>query len=71
MISVAAAAGLLEAIAARGGDPDQILRKFGIERSAFSELEGFISSSIFAEVLEEAAQETADDCFGLHLAVQP
>jgi AraC-like DNA-binding protein len=67
MISVAAAAGLLEAIAARGGDPDQILRKFGIDRSAFSGPEGFIPSSIFAGVLEEAAEATADDCFGLHL----
>ena len=67
MISVAATAGLLEAIAARGGDPDLILRKFGIDRSAFSEPEGFIPSSIFAGVLEEAAQATADDCFGLHL----
>src|SRR5262245_29947867 len=67
MISVAAATGLLEAIAARGGDPDQILRKFEIDRSAFSEPEGFIPSSIFAGVLEAAAQATADDCFGLHL----
>ncbi len=67
MISVAAATGLIEAIAARGGDPDQILRKFRIDRSAFSEPEGFIPSSIFAGVLEEAALATADDCFGLHL----
>jgi AraC-like DNA-binding protein len=67
MISVAAAAGLLEAIAARGGDPDQILRKFGIDRAAFSEPDGFIPSSIFGGVLEEAAEATADDCFGLHL----
>jgi AraC-like DNA-binding protein len=66
MISVAAATGLLEAIEARGGDPDQILRGFGIERSALSEPEGFIPSSTFAGVLEEAAQATADDCFGLH-----
>jgi Arabinose-binding domain of AraC transcription regulator, N-term len=67
MISVAAATGLLEAIAARGGDADQILRKFGIDRSVFSEPEGFIPSAIFAGILEEAAQATADDCFGLHL----
>ena len=67
MISVAAATGLLEAITARGGDPDQILRKFEIDRSAFSEPEGFIPSSIFAGILEAAAQATADDCFGLHL----
>jgi AraC-like DNA-binding protein len=67
MISVAATTGLLEAIAARGGDADQILRKSGIDRSVFSEPEGFIPSSLFAGILEEAAQATADDCFGLHL----
>ena len=67
MISVAATTGLLDAIAARGGDPDQILRQFQIDRSAFSEPEGFIPSSIFAGILEVAAQATADDCFGLHL----
>jgi AraC-like DNA-binding protein len=67
MISLAAATGLFEAIAARGGNPDQILRKFGIDRSAFSEPEGFIPSSVFAGVLEEAAEATADACFGLHL----
>jgi AraC-like DNA-binding protein len=67
MISVAAATGLLEAIAAKGGDPDPILRKFGLERSTLSDPEGFIPSSVFAGVLEEAAQATADDCFGLHL----
>src|SRR5215475_8164919 len=67
MISVSAATGLLEAIATRGGDSDQILRKFEIDSSAFSEPEGFIPSSIFAGVLEAAAQETANDYFGLHL----
>ena len=67
MISIAATTGLLKAITAAGGNSDQILHKVGIERTAFSNPDGFIPSSIFAGVLEEAARATADDCFGLHL----
>jgi AraC-like DNA-binding protein len=66
MISVAATTGLLETIAAAGGNPDQILRVLGLERSAFKNSEGFIASSLFAQILEEAARATADECFGLH-----
>jgi AraC-like DNA-binding protein len=66
MISVAAMTGLLEAIAAAGGDPYPILRRFGLERSALTNPEGFIASSMFARLLEEAARATTDECFGLH-----
>jgi AraC-like DNA-binding protein len=66
MISVAATTGLLEAIAAGGGDPDQILRILGVEGAAFKNTEGFLASSMFARILEEAARSTADECFGLH-----
>jgi len=66
MISVAATTGLLQAIAAAGGNSDHILRVLGLERSAFRNSEGFIASSIFAHILEEAARATADNCFGLH-----
>jgi AraC-like DNA-binding protein len=65
-ISVAATTGLLEAISAAGANPDQILHMFGLERSAFTNSEGFIASSMFARILEEAARATADECFGLH-----
>lgn len=66
MISVTAMTGLVEAIAAAGGNPDQILRTLGLERSAFKNPEGFIASSIFARILDEAARATGDECFGLH-----
>ncbi|MGH7848150.1 MAG: AraC-like transcriptional regulator QhpR, partial [Candidatus Binatia bacterium] len=66
MISVAATTGLLETIAATGRNPDPILREVGLERSAFRNADGFIASSTFARLLEEAARATADDCFGLH-----
>ena len=66
MISVAATTGLLEAITAAGGNSDHVLRTIGLDRSAFSNPEGFVASSSFAQLLEEAARATADDCFGLH-----
>jgi hypothetical protein len=66
MISIAAAAGLLEAITAAGGDPDPILQGFGLDSSIFSKPEGFIPCVSFAGILTEAARATGDDCFGLH-----
>jgi AraC-like DNA-binding protein len=68
MISIAATTGLLEAITAAGGNPDEILRGFGLDRSVFSKPEGFIPCSVFAGILREAARSTGDDCFGMHFA---
>src|SRR5258705_4652772 len=65
-ISLAAATGLLDAVAAAGGNPDRLLRTFGLERPALANPDGFIASSTFALLLERAARETGDDCFGLH-----
>ena len=66
LISLAAATGLIEAIETAGGDPDQILGSCGLDRSTVSKPDGFIASSDFAGVLEDAARATGDDCFGLH-----
>jgi AraC-like DNA-binding protein len=66
MISVAAATGLIETIEAAGGTVDRILRSVGLVRSIFSDAERFLASSDFAQILEEAARATGDDCFGLH-----
>jgi len=66
MISVAATVGLIEAIEAAGGNPDQILQVCGVNRSVLSKPEGFLACSLFAEILKEAANTTGDDCFGLH-----
>jgi AraC-like DNA-binding protein len=66
MISVAAMSGLLEAISAAGKDPDPILRGVGLDRSVLQNLEGFVASSVFTRLLEEASRQTGDDCFGLH-----
>jgi AraC-like DNA-binding protein len=68
MISIAATTGLLEAITAAGGNPEEILQGFGLDRSVFFKPEGFIPCSVFAGILREAARLTADDCFGLHFA---
>ena len=66
MISIAATAGLLEAIEAAGGSPDQILQSWGLDRSVFAKSEGFVPCSAFAGILKDAAHSTGDDCFGLH-----
>ena len=65
-ISVAAATGLLDAIAAAGGNPDQILRTVGLERSVLATADAFIASTTFSWLLEEASRATGDKCFGLH-----
>jgi len=61
MISVAAMTGLIEAITAAGKNPDQILRAFGLDRSVLRNPEGFVASSIFTQLLEEASRQTGDD----------
>jgi AraC-like DNA-binding protein len=66
MISVTATTGLLDTIAAAGANPEQILGMLGLERSVFANPDGFIASSTFARILEEAARATGDECFGLH-----
>jgi AraC-like DNA-binding protein len=66
MISIGATAGLLEAITAAGGNPDQILQAWGLDRSVFAKSEGYIPCFIFAGILRDAARVTGDDCFGLH-----
>jgi AraC-like DNA-binding protein len=65
-ISVAATTGLIEAIESAGGNPEQILRACGLDRSTLSKPDAFIACSDFAAVLDEAARATGDDCFGLH-----
>ena len=68
MISIASTTGLLEAITTAGGNPEEILQCFGLDRSVFAKPEGFIPCVVFAGILREAARSTADVCFGLHFA---
>jgi AraC-like DNA-binding protein len=66
MISLAAATGLGEAIEAARADPGQVVRSVGLDRTALEDPHGFVPSADFARVLEAAAHETGDECFGLH-----
>jgi AraC-like DNA-binding protein len=66
MMSVTAATGLLDAIAAAGGEPDAALRAARVQRSTLQRAEGVMASGAFSRLLEEAARSTGDDCFGLH-----
>ena len=69
-VSVAVTRGLLDRIVAAGGDPDQILRTAGLQRSLLARPDGLIPTSAFACVLNEAARATGDDCFGLRFGEQ-
>ena len=66
VISLAAMTGLIGAITTGGGDPDQVLRSCGLSRRDVSNPHGFVAWSLFARLLETAAQATGDACFGLH-----
>jgi AraC-like DNA-binding protein len=66
MISVSAGTGLLDAITSAGGNVDRLLRSAGLHRSALADRDGYIENATFARILELAALETADACFGLH-----
>ena len=68
MISLTAATGLTDVIAAGGADPDAVLRSVGLTRGTISNSAGVIPCSDFARLLEAAAAATHDDCFGLHYA---
>jgi AraC-like DNA-binding protein len=70
MISAAAAAGLIEAIEAAGGDPDRVLRAVDLDRADVSDRHAFIPSAAYTLALDEAARVTGDDCFGLHFGEQ-
>src|SRR5262245_38161295 len=65
-ISIAATTGLLEAITASGGNPDQILQAWELDRSVFSKADGFIPCSAFAGILKDTARVLFRSCFGLH-----
>jgi hypothetical protein len=66
VVSVSATTGLLDSIVEAGGNPDGVLHTVGLKRSALGDPDRFISSPAFARLLEEAARDTNDDCFGLH-----
>ena len=66
MMSVSAAAGLIEAIKAAGANPDDVLGNLAVDKAVFSNPDSFIRVSAFAGILEEAARLSSDPCFGLH-----
>jgi len=66
VISVSAAAGLLDLLDAAGVSPDGVLRAAGLPRAALADADGFIPCAAFATLLEECARATRDESFGLH-----
>jgi AraC-like DNA-binding protein len=66
MVSASAMTGLLDAIEAAGGNLDAILPTCGLHRAVFTDTEAFIETALYGRLLSEVAQQTGDDCFGLH-----
>ena len=66
MISMSAAAGLMDAIKAAGANPDDVLGNLAVDKAVFFNPDSFIRVSAFARILEEAARLSSDPCFGLH-----
>src|SRR5918995_4193353 len=66
MISISAAAGLIDAIKAAGANPHDVLGTIAVDSAIFANPDGFIRVSTFARILEEAARLSSDPCFGLH-----
>jgi AraC-like DNA-binding protein len=65
-VSVSVTTGLLDAIEAAGGNPDEVIQLAGLKRSALANPDAFIPSAAFAQALEEASRSTRDGTFGLH-----
>ena len=70
VISLTAATGLVEAIEAAGGDAGRVLGSLGLDRTRLVNAHGFMPSADFGRLLDEAADVTGDDCFGLHFGAR-
>ena len=66
MISVKAATGLLDAITAAGAKADEVLRSAGVARATLADCDGYMPCASFARLLQESANLTKNERFGLH-----
>ena len=66
-IRAAGAHGILDAVAAAGGSPDRVLAAAGLRASDLSDPDRFLELTKVATLFAEAAKETGDDGFGLHV----
>ena len=61
------AAGVLEAVEARGGSPARVLAAAGLSADEVGNPDRLLEDEQVMRLYEAAAHETGDDCFGLHL----
>src|SRR5437016_1528485 len=61
-----APARLLELMAARGGSPERVLAAAGISAADLADLDRPIEIETVMRLVDAAAHEMGDDCFGLH-----
>ena len=66
LISRNVTVGLIDAIASVTANGDQVCRSLGLDSMNSADLDGFIACADFARLLEQIAQATGDDYFGLH-----
>jgi AraC-like DNA-binding protein len=62
-----ATAGVLAAVAAGGGSPERVLAAAGLTAKDLGDVDRLIDAERVARRFEEAARDTGDPCFGLHL----
>lgn len=63
------AAGVLEAVAKRGGSVERVLRKAGLRERDLADPDHFVELEKMLVLQDEAAREAADDTLGLTLAL--
>ncbi|HEX6738465.1 MAG TPA: AraC family transcriptional regulator ligand-binding domain-containing protein, partial [Vicinamibacteria bacterium] len=61
------AAGVLEAVAARGGSAARVLRAAGLRSEDLADPDRFLDLERIVQLQDAAAREAGDACFGLHL----
>jgi AraC-like DNA-binding protein len=62
-----AASGVLAAVAASGGSPERVLAAAGLTADDLGDVDRLIDVEQVARLFEEAARDTGDESFGLHL----
>ena len=67
MMRAGGAAGVLDAVAERGGSPDRVLEAAGLTAADLADADRLLEVEQMMDLFEAAARETGDDCFGLHI----
>src|SRR5689334_10320891 len=70
MMRAGGAAGVLDAVAGRGGSPGRVLEAAGLTAADLADADRLLEVEQVMDLFEAAARETGDDCFGLHIGTR-